>query len=135
MTVPTTRTVALARHMADVEDALSIRWNNRVYELQAAGVDVIVLSLGEAFFDIPLHDFSKLPREAVFHYSHSRGLPELRNRIAAYYEREYGVPVDAETEIIVTAGSKVAIHMSLMTVLDPGDEVLIHEPAWVSYTE
>jgi aspartate aminotransferase/aminotransferase len=128
-------TLPLAAHMEGVDDALSIRYNNRVYELQAGGADVIVLSLGEAFFDIPLHDFSKLPREAVFHYSHSRGLAQLRDRIAAYYESEYGVPVDPETEIIVTAGSKIAIHMSLMTILDPGDEVLIHEPAWVSYTE
>ena len=135
MTVPTGRSARVARHMAGVEDALSIRYNNHVYELQAAGVDVTVLSLGEAFFDIPLHDFSSLPREAVFHYSHSRGLPSLRERIARYYRDEYGVPVDPETEIIVTAGSKIAIHMSLMAILDPGDEVVIHEPAWVSYTE
>jgi aminotransferase len=121
--------------MAAVGDALSIRYNNRVYELQAAGHDVIVLSLGEAFFDLPLHRFDDLPRPDVFHYSHSRGLPELRAKLAGYYGSRYGVPVDPESEIIVTAGSKIAIHMTLMAILDPGDEVLILEPAWVSYTE
>ena len=121
--------------MNTVGDALSIRYNNLVYELQSAGHDVTVLSLGEAFFDVPLHSFEELPQPAIFHYSHSRGLPELRSKLARYYANEYGVPVDAEREIIVTAGSKVAIHMTLMAMLDPGDEAVIVEPAWVSYVE
>jgi aminotransferase len=121
--------------MDGVSEALSIKYNNRVYELQAAGKDVIVLSLGEAFFDLPLHDFDALPKPDVFHYSHSRGLLSLRERIAGYYSGQYGVRVDAEREIIVTAGSKIAIHMALMSVLDPGDEVIVPEPAWVSYVE
>lgn len=124
-----------ARHMEAVGEALSIKYNNLVYELQEAGADVIVLSLGEAFFDLPLHDFSRLPRPAIFHYSHSRGLPALREQLADYYGERYGVPVDPAGEIIVTAGSKVAIQMSLMSLLDPGDEVIVHEPAWVSYVE
>ena len=125
----------IAAHSSSIADALSIRYNNRVYELQAAGEDVIVLSLGEAFFDIPLHGFDDLPKPAIFHYSHSRGLPELRDKLACYYEAKYGVSVDPASEMIVTAGSKIAIHMALMAILDPGDEVLILEPAWVSYTE
>src|SRR6185503_16314790 len=52
-----------------------------------------------------------------------------------HYRDAYGVTVDPEREIIVTAGSKIAIHMSLMTMLAPGDEVVVPEPAWVSYTE
>jgi aspartate aminotransferase/aminotransferase len=121
--------------MEGVSEALSIKYNNLVYELQEAGADVIVLSLGEAFFDLPLHDFSSLPQPAIFHYSHSRGVPALRELLARYYRDRYGVPVDPADEILVTAGSKVAIQMSLMSLLDPGDEVLIHEPAWVSYVE
>jgi aspartate aminotransferase/aminotransferase len=121
--------------MSSIGDALSIRYNNRVYELQAAGHDVIVLSLGEAFFDIPLHRFDDLPHPDIFHYSHSRGLPALREKLAGYYGTQYGVPVDPASEIIVTAGSKIAIHMALMAILDPGDEVIVLEPAWVSYIE
>jgi aspartate aminotransferase/aminotransferase len=121
--------------MDGVGEALSIRFNNLVYELQATGEDVIVLSLGEAFFELPLHSFDTLPRPELFHYSHSRGLPALRTRLAAHYRDAYGVVVDADSEILVTAGSKIAIHMSLMTLLSPGDEVVVPEPAWVSYTE
>lgn len=117
------------------EQAMSIKYNNMVYEMQKDKVDVIVLSLGEAFFDIPLFPFDDLPFPQIYHYSHSRGLPELRENLAGYFREQYGVCFDPAKEIIVTAGSKIAIHMALMAILDPGDEVLIHEPAWVSYPE
>lgn len=124
-----------APYMADVAQALSIRYNNIVYEMKARGDDVIVLSLGEAFFDIPLYGFDDLPFPDVYHYTHSRGVLDLRVKLAAYYRDHYGVTVDPASEIVITAGSKIAIHMALMSVVSPGDEVVIHEPAWVSYTE
>jgi aspartate aminotransferase/aminotransferase len=124
-----------SRVVADSAQALSIRYNNEVYELVRRGEKVITLSLGEAFFDIPLYPMNDLPFPALYHYSHSRGIPELREKVAEYYGREYGVPVDPESEIIITAGSKAAIHFAMMSVLNPGDEVLIQEPAWVSYPE
>jgi aspartate aminotransferase/aminotransferase len=128
----------MARHasyVGNVEEAMSIRYNQRVYEMQQAGEEVIVLSLGEAFFDIPLFAFDTLPFPDVYHYSSSRGVLGLRKKIAGYYEERYGVPVDAATEIVVTAGSKIALHMCFMALLDPGDEVVVPEPAWVSYRE
>jgi aspartate/methionine/tyrosine aminotransferase len=124
-----------APHLGGIDQAISIRYNNLVYEMKARGEDVIVLSLGEAFFDIPLFGFGDLPMPDGYHYSHSRGIPELRRRLAAYYGSRYGVPVDPGTEILVTAGSKIAIHMSLMAILSPGSEALVLEPAWVSYSE
>lgn len=126
---------APAPHLSEIVEAVSIRYNNLVYEMKARGEDVIVLSLGEAFFDIPLFGFDDLPMPDGYHYSHSRGTLGLRRRLAAYYGAHYGVPVNPETEVVVTAGSKIAIHMSLMAILAPGDEVLVLEPAWVSYTE
>ena len=124
-----------AQYVSNVVQALSIKYNNVVYEMKASGEDVIVLSLGEAFFDIPLYSFDDLPFPAIYHYTHSRGVMELRSQLADYYRSEYRVPVDPASEIIVTPGSKIAIHMALMAILNPGDEVLIHEPGWVSYTE
>ncbi len=124
-----------APFMVDVVQALSIKYNNIVYEKKERGEDVVVMSLGEAFFDIPLYRFDDLPFPDLYHYSHSRGLPELRTKLAAYYASEYGVAANPDTELLVTAGSKIAIYMALMALVSPGDEVLIHEPAWVSYTE
>jgi aminotransferase len=124
-----------AGYVQDIIEAMSIKYNNRVYDKKRRGEDVITLSFGEAYFDIPLYRFDDLPLPALYHYSHSRGIPELRALLADYYESRFRVPVDPETEIVVTAGSKIALHMAFMAVLEPGDEVLVQEPAWVSYTE
>lgn len=116
-------------------EAMSITYNNIVYDLRRQGKKVIVLSLGEAFFDIPLMPMGDLPYPDVYHYSHSRGLPELRDRIARYYRERYSVEIDPGKELLITAGSKAAIYFSMMAVLNPGDEVLVQEPMWVSYPE
>lgn len=115
--------------------AVSIRYNNLVYEMQQKGVDLTVLSLGEAFFEIPLFSFDDLPMPAAYHYTHSRGIPELRENLKVYFEKHFEFSFDPAKEIVITAGSKIAIHMALMALLNPGDEVIIHEPAWVSYPE
>ena len=115
--------------------AMSIKYNNDVYELKTQGLKINVLSLGEAFFDIPLFPFTNLPFPEIYHYTHSRGLPELRRQIAKHYEIRYGVSIDSESELIITPGSKAAIYFSMLSILNPGDEVIIHEPTWVSYPE
>lgn len=125
----------ISDHVSCLQEAVSIRYNNVVYDLKRSGKDVIVLSLGEAFFDFPIVSLDGLPHPEGLHYSHSRGVYELRERISRYYDQRYGVSVDPETEILVTAGSKAAIYFSMMAVLNPGDEVVIPEPMWVSYPE
>jgi aspartate aminotransferase/aminotransferase len=122
-------------HVSRSGEAISIKYNNLVYDLKRAGKKVIVLSLGEAYFDIPLWSMADLPFPDLYHYSHSRGIPELRQKLASYYEARYQVEVDPAQELLVTAGSKAAIFLSLLCILNPGDEVIIHEPAWVSYHE
>jgi aspartate/methionine/tyrosine aminotransferase len=121
--------------VASMGQAESIRINQIVYDLRRAGVDPITLSLGEAFFDIPLFDFTRLDIEKSYHYSDSQGLPELRDKIAGYYASRYGAAIDADREVLISAGSKVLIFMAMLATLRPGDEVLIHEPAWLSYPE
>jgi aminotransferase len=124
-----------ARHIQAIIEAMSIKYNNAVYEKKRRGDDVITLSYGESYFDIPLFRFDDLPMPGIYHYSHSRGISELRALLADYYQRRFRVTIDPATELMVTAGSKIAIHLSFMAILDPGDEVLIQEPTWVSYTE
>lgn len=122
----------ISKTVDDLEDALSITINQIVYNLRRAGEDVTTLSLGEAFFNIPLFDFNKLDIEKIYHYSDTKGIPELREKIAQFYGNQYGAPVDP-SEVVITAGSKPAIFMAALAVLNPGDEALIHEPAWLSY--
>jgi len=115
--------------------ALSIYINQIVYDLRRRGADVTTLSLGEAFFDIPVFDFKKIDAVKGAHYSDSQGIPELRRKIADFYRKHYGAAVDPDKELLITAGSKPAIFMCMQATLNPGDEVAIHEPAWLSYPE
>lgn len=124
----------LSKVVDEIPPAMSVKFNMLVYDLQRRGKDITVLSLGEAFFKLPEFDFKKLPFEKGYHYSSSWGLPELRKKISKYYRR-YGVESDPGKEILISAGSKVIIYMVLLSIVDPGDEVIIFEPAWVSYTE
>lgn len=125
----------LRKDMQNIPGALSVQVNQIVYDLRRAGEDVCALSLGEAFFDIPLFDFEKLDITKGYHYSDTQGLPEIREKIADYYSRMYRAPVDPETEVLVSAGSKPIIYMIMLAIIEPGDEILIHEPCWVSYPE
>ncbi len=121
--------------ISDSKQAMSIKYNTMVYELQRTGKKVLVLSLGEAFFDIPLFPFDELPYPNLYHYSNSRGIPELRNKLSEFFLSNYDIPINYEKEILITSGSKAAIHFAFMAVLNPGDEVIIPEPFWVSYPE
>jgi aminotransferase len=119
--------------VSNVSQALSIKYNNKVYELKLKGVKVITLSLGEAFFDIPVFPIDIFSQETIYHYTHSRGIIELRTELAEYYKQRFHVGVDPQTEIIMSIGAKAAIHFALMSILDTGDEVIVQEPMWVSY--
>lgn len=116
-------------------EALSIFINQIVYTMKNAGEKVTTLSLGEAFFDIPQLEEKELDFQKGMHYCDSRGLFGLREKIAALYREEYGVDADPGTEVLVSAGSKAVIFMIMMAMLGKGDEVLVPEPAWLSYPE
>lgn len=125
----------LSRRVLDIAESASIRMNQIVADLKARGEDLTVLSLGDTFFDVRWPSFDAMDLDKGSNYSDSRGIPDLRARLAAFYKERYGAGVDPATEILVTAGSKIAIFMVMLAVLEPGDEVAIPEPAWVSYQE
>lgn len=125
----------LSRKVSTIPEALSVYMNNIVYAMKRRGDAIKVLSLGEAFFDIPMFPFEEISFTQGYHYSESRGLPELRKIIAGYYEKHYGAPINPDNEVLISAGSKPLIYMAFQAVLNAGDEVLIHEPAWLSYPE
>lgn len=116
-----------------ISEAGSIRINQLVTDGKRAGRDITVLSLGEAFFDIPMYDLAKIDFARGYHYSDSRGLPALRTKIAEVYRHEYGVHADPDTQVLVSTGSKTCIYLALLALVEPGDEVLVQEPYWLSY--
>lgn len=117
-----------------IPEALSVYINQLVYDLRRKNRDIVALSLGESFFEIPSFDFKNLDFNRGYHYSDTRGLPMLRERIADFYRKKYNAAVIAN-DILISAGSKAISFMCMQAVVNPGEEVIIHEPAWLSYRE
>ncbi|MGO8677259.1 MAG: aminotransferase class I/II-fold pyridoxal phosphate-dependent enzyme [Limisphaerales bacterium] len=97
---------------------------------------VISLGIGEPDFDTPWHvresTVFALERGAT-HYTSNLGYLELRRALAAYVQRTFGGQYDPQTEVLVTVGVSEALDLALRALLNPGDEVLYHEPCYVSY--
>jgi aminotransferase len=98
--------------------------------------DVISLGIGEPDFDTPWHvresTVFALERGAT-HYTSNLGYIELRRALSAYVEKGFGGVYNPESEILVTVGVSEALDIALRALLNPGDEVLYHEPCYVSY--
>ncbi len=124
----------ISRKVNAIPEALSVYINQLVYDLRRKNRDIVALSLGESFFEIPSFDFKNLDFNRGYHYSDTRGLPMLRERIAGFYRSKYNAVVVAD-DILISAGSKAIIFMCMQAVIEPGEEVIIHEPAWLSYRE
>ncbi len=107
------------------------------FEIVQTMDDVISLGIGEPDFDTPWHI-----REAAIYsleqgrtgYTSNLGLPKLREAIARYVDEKFAVRYDPATEIIVTVGVSEAIDLALRALVNPGDEVIYHEPCYVSYS-
>jgi aminotransferase len=98
--------------------------------------DLISLGLGEPDFDTP--DFIKAAAKAAIdegfnRYTQNAGIIELRQAVAEKLQRDNGVTYDAETEIIITVGAINAIHLAILSTVNPGDEVLLPDPFFVAF--
>lgn len=115
----------------------TIAMNDKAKQLAAEGHSVIGLAGGEPDFDTPRHIVDaamKALRDGETRYAApSKGIRPLLEAIAAKMERDNGVRLDPMSDIIVTPGGKLALFLVLKAMLDPGDEVLIPAPYWVSY--
>lgn len=108
----------------------------KFFDMLAEMPDVISLTIGEPDFTTPGH----ITRAAIAsleagetHYTANGGMGELRELIAANLRDRYGVEYDPRTEIIVTVGASEGVDASLRATIDPGDEVIYHEPCFVAY--
>ena len=122
----------LARHLGAVPRS-GIR---DFFEIVSTRQDVISLGIGEPDFVTPWHiregAVYALNRGATS-YTSNLGMLALREEISRYVERFYGVTYDPRTEILITVGVSEGLDLAVRAVLDPGDEVLYHEPCYVSY--
>ncbi|MEJ2550618.1 MAG: aminotransferase class I/II-fold pyridoxal phosphate-dependent enzyme [Anaerolineales bacterium] len=122
----------IARRVNDVPPS-GIR---RFFDIAATMDDVISLGIGEPDFVTPepiLEAGVQSLREGETGYTSNAGIFELREAVAAYLDRMYGVSYDPETEVLITVGVSEALHLALSAVVNPGDEVILHTPTFVSY--
>jgi aspartate aminotransferase len=128
----------ISRRVAAIAESATLAVDTRAKALKAAGEDVIGFGAGEPDFPTPNHFVEAaaaachLPR--FHHYTPTAGLPELRAAIAAKTARDSGLRVEA-SQVLVTNGGKHALFQAFATLLDPGDEVLLPAPYWVTYPE
>lgn len=108
----------------------------KFFDIVSEMEDAISLGVGEPDFDTPWHirdeGIYSLEKGRTF-YTSNAGLKELKIEIAGFLDRRYGLHYDYNKEIIVTVGGSEAIDIAMRTMLDPGDEVLIPQPSYVSY--
>ncbi len=123
---------AIARRVNDVPRS-GIR---RFFDIMATMTDVISLGVGEPDFDTP----EQVIRAGIHslqsrrtHYTSNYGTLELRRALAHHIERLYDVRYDPTDEILITVGASEALDVVVRATLDPGDEVVMHEPSYVSY--
>jgi aspartate aminotransferase len=126
----------VARRLTGIERSATVAMMETVQALRANGTSIVDLSGGEPDFATADHisgEASAALLGGFTHYTSSRGLPELRAAIAEKLATDNGIVVDPATDVIVTPSAKHALFICLMALLDPGDEVIVPTPAWVSY--
>ena len=129
--------IPISKMAAAVQPSATLAAGAKARQLKSEGIHVFDFSLGEPDFPTPEH----ICRAAVqamqhghTHYTPASGIPELRQEIARWYQKTYGLSLTAE-QVIVSNGAKHSIHNALAAMVGPGDEVIIPTPYWVSYSD
>jgi aminotransferase len=127
-----------SKRMAGVQLSQIRAVSEKARALAAQGKSIISLSIGEPDFDTPPHIVAAAQQaltEGQTHYGPNRGLLKLREAIAKKLAEENGIQADPETEIVVTVGAAEAIFMTMVGLLNAGDEVIVIEPAFINYVQ
>ncbi|CCX60249.1 putative uncharacterized protein [Blautia hydrogenotrophica CAG:147] len=124
-------------NLKNIPPSASLAVSEKARELKKKGIDVITLATGEPDFDTPYaarFAAVKALVEGHTHYSQARGIEELRDCIAKKLRKENGISCDSQ-QILLTPGAKYAVYEAIAVLVTPqsGDEVMILNPAWVSY--
>jgi len=129
--------IEISKRAKEMAPSATIAMATRAKQMRAEGIDVISFAAGEPDFDTPEAIREAAKRgidEGLTRYSPSAGMPELRAAIREKLKRDNGLDY-AEDEITVSCGAKHAIYNAIQVVANPGDEVIVPAPYWVSYPE
>ncbi len=125
----------LSRAVLSLKGSSTLAFDSRAKELARQGVDVVLMTAGEPDFQPPDHVL-EAAHEAIrlgkTKYTPPDGTPELREAVVAKFERENGLSYGLD-QVMVSNGGKQVLYNGFLSVLDPGDEVVVMAPYWVSY--
>jgi aspartate aminotransferase len=128
---------AISKLIQALEPSATLAMAAKAKEVKASGKTVYDFSVGEPDFTTPAHiceAATAAMKAGHTHYTPSSGIPELRSAIAKQYQQRHGLEY-APSQVIVSNGAKHSLHNAFTVLLDPGDEVIIPAPYWVSYAE
>lgn len=126
----------ISQRIKKVKPSATLEITAKAKALREKGENVISLGAGEPDFDTPKHIKEALYealKEGFIYYTPTAGILELREAISEKLKRDNNIEYDPADEIIVTPGAKQALYEAITATIDPGDEVLIPDPWWVSY--
>ncbi|MBP7238527.1 MAG: aminotransferase class I/II-fold pyridoxal phosphate-dependent enzyme, partial [Petrotogaceae bacterium] len=124
-----------SKNILAVEPSLTLALNAKAIELEKQGVDLVKLTAGEPDFPTPepiCEAAFKAIKEGKTKYTDAKGILDLRKKISEYLNKRLDIKYDPN-DIVVTNGGKQAIYNILLAMINPGDEVMIFDPSWVSY--
>lgn len=127
----------ISRVCQGIAPSVTLKMNALVADMRAQGKDVIGLGAGEPDFDTPLHIREAAKRamdEGQTRYTAASGTPALRKAVADYLRQDKGLAYKP-SQVLICNGAKQALLNALVAVLDPGDEVILPAPCWISYPE
>lgn len=127
----------LAERLSRISVPQTIRMAKLSRELKAQGIDIVDLSIGEPDFDTPVHireAAKKAIDEGYTHYTPVAGYADLKQAVAYKLKRDNGLDYSPE-QIVVSTGAKQSIANSVLSLVNPGEEVIIPTPYWVTYSE
>ncbi|MBM4380597.1 MAG: pyridoxal phosphate-dependent aminotransferase [Deltaproteobacteria bacterium] len=126
-----------ARRLQQIKPSPTLALNAKARALAAQGVDVVGFAAGEPDYDTPafIKDAAvEALRQGFTKYTATAGIPELRAAVREKFQRDNGLTYAPE-QVLITVGAKQALYNFFQAVLDPGDEVIIFAPYWVSYPD
>ncbi len=128
----------LAKRIEKLPPYLFVEISRKIAEKRAKGGEVVSFGIGDPDFPTPSHIIERLRQAAQdpanHHYPETIGLPELRQAIAGWYKRRFGVSLDADKEVLPLIGAKEGIVHIALCFIDPGDIALVPDPAYPPYS-
>ena len=128
----------LSNRVLNMEESVTLAAAARAKALKAEGRDILSLTLGEPDFPTPKNiqqaAMAAIEDGRASFYTVTSGLPELKAAVVDYFAKYYGYEIQSN-QVIVATGAKFSLYTFFMSVIDPGDEVIIPTPYWVSYAD